>query len=304
MRLKNPEVRIETTSKCNANCTICPREQIKRRKVVMPNDHFRELVDQANSMGAQLISVFGYGEPLTDSGLAKKVKYCTFRGLDTFITTNASLLDVDKIFNLLEAGLTHIRFSVHGIWSKDYEKVHRGLDFTHTLRNIFNFIVVNNDRYKHKCKVSMSVIPMHDEALEHIIWFWEPHVDWLEVWKPHGWAGAKKFRNITEKRKKTCGRPAKGPVQINADGKMMVCCFDSSAKMTVGDTYKESIENILKGEKFDIIRKIHNDWGINESALPCRNCDQLNIGDDPLLYSNRDKKLLEGRTSSSKFVLI
>jgi sulfatase maturation enzyme AslB (radical SAM superfamily) len=300
MQLTNKEVRIENSSICNAACTICPREKMTRKKCTMPNGHFDYLVDQAKELGADTISIFGYGEPLLDQGVVNKVAYCNRKGLKTFITTNGSLLNTNMATWLLEAGLDKIRLSVHGMFD-DYERVHIGLKFYPVMRNIQNFIAKNNTRFGHQCTTALSVIPMGGESVEYIREVWEDAFDELEIWKPHNWTDGRHYRYATKERKKTCGRPSKGPIQINADGKMMVCCFDYDAKMTVGDTYKNSIEEIVKGHDFWRIRKYH-EYGLL-SKLPCSTCDQLFVGDNPLLYSNVDETCSTGKTSSTKFSL-
>lgn len=268
-----------------------------RPKAVMPNSHFEYLVDQGKELGAKTISVFGYGEPLIDRNIVSKVQYCTDRGLDTFITTNGSLLKIDLAKSLLAAGIKHIRFSVHGLHDS-YDKVHKNLSFKVVLRNISNFRAIQLLRYPF-CRVSISVIPMHGEDLETLKEVWEGFE--LEVWRPHNWAGGRDYRKMAAKRKKTCGRPFSGPIQINADGMMMVCCFDPDGEMTVGNTYKHTIEEILKGNVFNEIRKQHESGKLR--GLPCERCDQLNVGDSPLIYSTVDPTCEIGKTSSTKFKL-
>ena len=297
MRLKNKEVRIENTSICNANCTICPRDKFTRAKTTMPVEHFRELAIQAKYLGADTVSIFGYGEPLCDPTIVEKVKVVTELGLESFITTNASLLNTDLSSRLLDAGLRHIRFSVHGLWD-NYERVHRGLKFADVLRNTSNFIKQNRGQ----AKISVSVIPMRNEKIETFRDFWEYRVDWLEIWKPHNWTTGRAYRKKTKERKLTCGRPACGPIQIQADGKVIVCCFVYNGELEVGDTYKESIEDILGGDEFNSIREKHRNGDL--SGLICATCDQLNVGDtNPLLYSNRDPECNINVTSSTKFKL-
>ena len=147
---------------------------------------------------------------------------------------------------------------------------------------------MNDDKYNHKCKVSMSVIPRHNETVDYIRGFWEPVVDWLEIWKPHNWTDGRDYRKVSQK-KKTCGRPFSGPIQIQSDGKMIVCCFDYNGVLTVGDTHKESIADILKGKKFNEIRRKHESGDL--TGLICLTCDQLNEGNDQLLYSSIDKNI-------------
>ena len=298
MKLINTEVRIENTNFCNAHCMYCPRERLTRRQCTMPLDHFKKVVDEAKSLGAELISIFGFGEPFMDKGLKDKIQYCTDLGLDTFITTNASLLFADQAYDIINAGLKHIRFSMHGFY-KEYNRIHRGLDFDTVIRNVFNFLAVRKS-LKSNIKVSVSVIPQKPD-IDKIRLFWEPYCTWLEIWRPHNWTDGEAFRQVKRK-KKSCGRPFNGPVQINADGRVMVCCFDFDAKLTVGDTYGESIESILKGDKFNAIRRKHESGDL--SGLICESCDQLNEEEvSPLLYSNRDPDMEIGKTSSSKFKL-
>lgn len=299
-KLVNPEVRIETTNHCNATCIMCPREKMTREKKTMPFHHFCYLVNQAKELGAEHISVFGYGEPMLDEGIAEKIRYCTDQGLYTFFTTNASLLDIEMASALLDAGLCHIRFSIHGLQTKTYEAVHRGLKMDETIRNINNFIAMNNIK-KVKTLTDVIFMPMHNEDIEDIKARWLPHVHYLEIWEPHNWTDGRYYRDVKQQ-KKTCGRPFRGPIQINADGAMMVCCFDYDAKLTIGDTYKDSIEEILLGTALQIIQAAHRDGYLGN--LICAQCDQLNeYKNSPLLYSNRDKSRAIGKTTAIKFNL-
>lgn len=299
LKLNNSEVRIETTTFCNANCTICARDKMTRPKCTMSYEHFTDLVRQADKLGADLISPFGFGEPLMDKGIADKIKFCTSLGIETFLTTNAGLLDTQVAGDLLRAGLTRLRVSAHGL-AEHYEDVHRGLSWKNMIRNVFNFIQMNKIRHDGECNVDVSIIPMHGETIQEIQNFWSGRVDNFEIWKPHNWTDLKGYREL-KPTKKTCGRPFNGPVQINADGKMMVCCFDSDATLTVGDTNTHTIEQILKGMPFNIIRDKHRTGNLR--GLICEHCDQLNQDDNPLLFSTIDSECTTGKTSSTKFKL-
>jgi MoaA/NifB/PqqE/SkfB family radical SAM enzyme len=267
----------------------------------MDMHHFKFLVDQAKALGAKTISVFGYGEPYFEPLFEEKIAYCTSLELDTFTTSNASLITEERAIKTLDAGLSHIRFSVHGL-RDTYEMVHKPLKWDVVMSNIDRFIRLNNER-DWQCQVSISVIPMHGESIDLLRTFWEPHVDYLEVWKPHNWIDGRKYRKIKDKnRKVTCGRPHNGPIQILASGKMVVCCWDYNGQMVVGDTYINTIEEILKCEKFDHIRHCHKIGKVD--GLLCANCDQLQDEDEsPLLYSSRDTTREVGKTSSTKFKL-
>jgi len=293
--LVNKEVRIETTNFCNGKCIICPRDRMTRQKTTMDYNHFCTLVLEAYELGAELISPFGYGEPLMDDRIEDKIAFCSRLGLETFITTNASLLTLDRTRKLLDSGLSHIRFSAHGIFN-NYEKVH-GLKWDTFERNIFNFIKVRRNL---SCKADVTVIPMHGETVDEILHFWKGKIDDIEIWRPHGWGGKLQYRKSKEKIP-TCGRPMRGPVQIQADGTVIPCCFLTDSEIVLGDTYKNSILEILGGDEYRELRRKHKEGELE--GLPCLYCDQRLIPEEsPLLYSSISDGI--NKTSSMKFNLL
>jgi hypothetical protein len=298
-RLINPEARIETTNECNTHCITCPREKMTRPKCTMTFGRFCDLVDEVVDLGCTFISPFGYGEPLMDPGIEGKIRYASKRVPQVFLTTNAGLLTKTRATELIESGLTSIRFSVHAICAPHYMKVHH-LDYGLVTENIDTFLKLNDDQGS-PVTTSVSVIPMNDELLDAIRARWEPKVDYLEVWRPHNWCDGRGYRR-PQRFKKSCGRPLGGPLQILADGRMTVCCFDYDGKMAVGDTNEETVIKILGGYKMERIRQQHRAGKLN--GLPCFDCDQLNEYDEtdsPLIYSNREQGI--GKTSSTKTVL-
>ena len=296
-RLINGEARIETSNKCNAHCTICPREKMTREKKVMCYGVFCNLVDQVRDLGAETISLFGYGEPLTDPGLEDKIEYCTSFRLNTWITTNGGLLTQERAQNLVYAGLKNIRFSFHGLYPIDYEEVHDGIGWLTAWGNFYNFIMCNK-QHGSPCKVHISSIPMHGETVDAICATWERYCDYLEIWKPHNWAGGKGYRE-SKRVKNTCGRPFSGPVQIQADGTMIPCCFITNSEIVLGDTTDASVEEVLKNDAYNRLREAHMTGDLN--GYVCRSCDQLNQEEEnPLLYSTRDPRREIGKTSTCK----
>jgi len=248
-------------------------------------------------LGGKAVSLFGFGEPLLDKGLIEKVQHCGDLGLTTYITTNGQALTINKSKRLLAAGLKNIRFSIHAISPKDYMDVHKGLDWLTVWRNLANFLY-QNKKDGHPCKVHLSVIPMHEERVIDIRRTWEKYVDFLEVWRPHNWGGAKSFRAVFN-HKTTCGRPFNGPLQIQADGNVIPCCFLTNGEVILGNTYEKTIKDILLDEPYHRLQEAHRTG--NLKGYPCENCDQRNEDQgNILLYSSRDPEKKTGVTSSCK----
>jgi len=297
------EARIETINSCNAHCSICPRENMTRPVVSMNYAFVSVLLAHMEKLGITKVGMFGYGEPLMDWRLPGKIKAAVKRGMYTTITTNGSLLDYNKSILILKSGVDHVRFSVHGLNRNDYEDVHRGLKWNDTIPKILHFIWMNHNFYAHKIKIEVSVIPMHGERVEDIIKFWEPFVDVLEIWRPHNWGGAKDFRKVVRK-KQTCGRPEKGPLQIQSNGYVIPCCFLTNGEVILGNTHEKKLIEILNDEPYEKLREAHRTG--NLEGYPCEHCDQLNEyteEDYPLLYSSIDQSKRIGVTSITKFNL-
>ena len=301
MKLINPEVRIEVCNLCQANCVMCSHNIMTRRSGTMGTEFFKSLVKQAKEMGAELISPFGFGESLLDLDLEAKIQYCTDLGLDTFITTNGSLCDTERAIKLFNAGLTHIRFSIHAINKENYEKIHRNLRWEKVTRNLHSTFAIKEEFFPDR-KVSLTAIPMSGEKVSRIRDYWEGLVDDIEIWVPHGWGGKKHYRKLNRKRK-TCDRPFTGPAQIEWDGTVIACCFLTDNEIILGNAHNKSIEEILKDKPYEELREKHRSGDL--SGLPCEFCDQLNIEDEsPLLYSSIDKERNINTTSSMKFNLL
>jgi radical SAM protein with 4Fe4S-binding SPASM domain len=293
------EVRIENTNKCNSRCTVCPRDKMTRPLATMQQGHFCYLIEQAYRLKAHSVGIFGFGEPLLDSGIVEKVNYASRRGLETHITTNASLLDFDLSEQLLDAGLTHIRFSIHAINPKLYGNVHRGLNWFDVTKNMCNFVDLNKKLGK-PCTTHITCIPQHGESVEDIREMWEPLVDYLEIWKPHNWGGKKEYRKGEPIR--SCYRPFSGPLQIQADGNVIPCCFLTDGEVILGNTYNHTIKEILQGDAYQKLQRNHKTKELE--CLPCENCDQRFESEaSPLLYSNRDPARELNKLSTSKLAI-
>lgn len=293
-----PEIRIENTNVCNASCEMCPRDEMTRPTSIMPMGLFMSLVDQARELGATDVSIFGFGEPLLDPTLPQKVEYCDQRGLTTHITTNGSMLRLSLTHDLLLAGLKNMRFSIHAVHPVKYMQVHKGLDWLKVHANVGNFLSLNKQKYNHSCTTHLTVIPLHGETVEDIREIWEKHFDFVEVWRPHNWGGAKEYRD-PENFKKTCGRPFSGPVQVQADGRVIPCCFLTNAEIILGDTNVDALEGILTNGPYEMLRELHTSEMFK--GLPCETCDQRSDdGAEVLLYSNRDSGKKLNRLSTSK----
>lgn len=79
--LLHAEVRYEVTDHCNATCIMCPREEHEsgREHGVMDQVMYEKSIDEVASLGAKKIVLTGFGEPMLDRRLERKIAYAKVR---------------------------------------------------------------------------------------------------------------------------------------------------------------------------------------------------------------------------------
>lgn len=269
---KCQELRFETTLTCYMHCEFCPRDQLTRKAPNMSLDKFKFYLDKILDESDQytICSFSGFGEPTMDFNINEKIRYAVERGLEVNVLMNAELLTAGKLEVFHCLGVNTVRASYNN--DSIQEKM---LDIASVAGSL---------------KLVLTRI-QQDEDLTEWIKFWEPKVHMVEVWKPHNWCDGKSYRKLDDDKAGTCGRPFTGPLQIQVDGTVNMCCFDFDGKLTLGDLNTQSLEEIFDSELATKIRKHHLDASFENSGLICERCDQRNKNkDDILVYSSKYTK--------------
>ncbi|MBN2136042.1 MAG: SPASM domain-containing protein [Acidobacteria bacterium] len=305
MKLTNPEVRIETTNHCPANCIMCPHDTMTRSLGVMDMDIFKKVVDDAVTYNIDSIFLGGFGEPLVDVLLEKRIEYIKSKNPDIWVNfiSNGLLWTEKRARGLIEAGLDEVRFSVYGTTKEVYEKVHQNMDYDKVMANIHRVLDLKKS-YNSNMQVLVFWLMLEENQHQYEDWkeYWIPRADAVEAWKPHNWSDAFRYREVPDK-KTTCGRPKTGPLQVQWDGTVIPCCWDYDGKMILGDLREQTIEEVMKGEKYEDLRDAHAKGEFDRYPF-CNQCDQLYKRSDVLIFSNRGEGTIEekvGRSNSNLF---
>jgi len=287
--LLHPEVRYEVTDHCNATCIMCPREEHEngRPHGIMSTELYKKSIDEVVKLGAKKIVLTGFGEPMLDKGLEEKISYAKTKNLSTYIISNGSVLNSKRALSILEAGLDEIRISFYGMGSDTYNKVMQGLDYEKTKKGLLSFIE-KRDKNNFKCKIQLSylTLPENEKDQDNFQKFWEPLVDYIEIWKPHNFGDGRSYRHRDDNLKSTCGRPSTGPLQIQWNGEVIPCCYDYNNKIVLGNAFQDPVLEILNGDKYKLLRYAHTSKKFNLFPY-CDQCDQLLPHADALIYTNR-----------------
>lgn len=286
MKIQNREIRCEVTNMCNARCIMCPREKMTRPQGIMDMGLYMRVIDEARRMGATVATLENFGEPFLDPFFFERAAYAKGKGMSVFTVTNGSLFNkrlADKAVYLLDK----IRFSIYGATKEVYESIHTGLDFDSVVSNV-GYLAGEKKRLKAgspKIEVYFVFMEENKHQVEDFKKMWLGVADDIAIWKPHNWGDGRRYREPAQRlRKTTCGRPERGPIQVQWDGFVVPCCFDYNSTIVLGDLNKQSLYEALTGEAYNRLRKTF-EKGDFSSYPYCDSCDQLVKREDVLVYT-------------------
>lgn len=283
------EARIETSTLCNHRCIFCTHPQLQRKKEVMSFDLFKHIVSEVQKQPSiTQITLSGFGEAFSDKDILKKVEYVSNLGYDINILTNGTLLSENKIDSLFEFNIKNFRISIHSSSAKEFARITGTNEKNYNkLLNICKYISTKNNNVNFTVT---AVVDGNENEVGEIINTFQPYTDNLDIWKPHNWSVALSYRSGIAA-KLSCGRPLRGPLQVQVDGTVNMCCFDYDGHLTIGDLKTQSIDEIFQSDGYRKILHHHTVGDYANSGLICENCDQR-IEYDGLIYSTK-----KGRTN-------
>lgn len=139
---------IELTNYCNHRCIFCHYRTMKRLKKECQKEFTFDILRQAFDNGCREIGFYMIGEPLLKKDLADYVAYAKKIGFEyIYLTSNGALATIERMKELIDAGLDSIKFSVNAATPEHYIKVHGADDYLTVKENIkrlHEYILENN----------------------------------------------------------------------------------------------------------------------------------------------------------------
>lgn len=268
---------IEPTNACNLKCPMCPRTVLisDGRKFdigKMPLETYKQIIDEAATIGVYSIKLNWLGEPLVHPDLIEMVRYAKEKGIiDVMFNTNAVLLTQSISKSFIEAGLDKLFFSFDSPVKKKYEEIRIGADFDKTLENIKN---VNQMRESLKrvsplTRVSMVLMDDNRDEYEEFVELFRDIVDivaYVDCRKPVAEETDQHLNSI----KFACSQLWQR-MFISWNGDCIICCVDSEKRHVVGNIHNATIRSIWLNETYSQLRKLHQSGRWHEMDI-CRGC--------------------------------
>jgi radical SAM protein with 4Fe4S-binding SPASM domain len=270
---------IETVNACNARCPMCTIDDWDRRDGLMDADLFEKIANEIGMHREDVtrVSLYRDGEPLIDKRLATKVGALKGRGVKRVaISTNASLLTIDKAEGLLINGIDEVLLSVDSLVPDVYEKIRKGLDFSEVMENCLKFIELRN-AMKSDCQVWVRMIRQESNRNE---WpefqrFWTSRLrasDRVDYRNLHNWGSQLvNFRPVVQADTEKPCIALWSLMVIFANGDVPMCNVDYNNRYPLGNVKESSIVSLWRSKEQDRRRGLHLD-GNRAAITPCMSC--------------------------------
>ena len=285
------EIRIENTNMFPLNCIMCPRDKMTRPKGRMAFDAFviicNRISDYISSPSVRIFDIHGFGEPLTDKEILKKIRFIKASYPDILIRMVTTLYVASKkiIDDLLVSGLDIIIISHYGASESDYRLIHGGTDYARVQQNI-EYLVKRNHELGKPIKIMFEnmdfsgVIPKETELIRK-----QSVKNWLATLMrygletryaavPHNWGSAYSFRESSSSICSVVSGFRSRVLQVTWNGDVIPCCFDYNSDVVLGNLLVEDIESIFSSKKYQcfISRHIENDISMYSPCKSCHKC--------------------------------
>ena len=271
-------VKIEISPRCNFRCSFCTFMERPSATVDMDFGLFRKIADDLKEIGVEEVGVFYIGESFMNPALLVDcISYLKKIGIPyVFLTSNASLATPRKVETCMKAGLDSLKWSINAENESQFKNImgvseklfHKSIDNVksawaiRTAKNYNTKLYASSIKYDGEQQVKMEKL-----LEEHIL----PYVD------EHYWLPLYSLSTSSSEREMNLGfKPSAGnqgrlgslrdPVpcwslftegHIISNGKMSICCVDTTGEVDVGDLNKQSFMEAWNCDTFKKLRSAH-----------------------------------------------
>jgi radical SAM protein with 4Fe4S-binding SPASM domain len=265
------QVRLDTTTRCNASCTSCHRFY-SQREGEMPPELIGKVLRDIARWPAPLTEIIpvNYGEFFLREDWAWILSMVEKNLPDTQIVlpTNGSLITPDTVSKLCKVTtLKIINFSVNAFYEDTY-RAFMGLKEETPTKIVDAIKQIKVERPDIIIWVSMVFDPEYQTDRE--------RDDFVNFWRQYAYpqilpaASAGRRRKKPEQAVKLPCRSIFSDMVVGYDGRLSLCCFDADFHIDLGE-YSGNLKADWKNAKIEELRRLHNEHKRDEVDL-CKQC--------------------------------
>ena len=250
---------------------------------------FKKIIDEGAEYNCPSVEPQGNNEPFLIKNLHEYIYYAHKKGfIDIMLNNNGSAFTKRRAEQILDSGITRLRFSLDAATPETYSKVRVGsIPLQKVIKNIEYFLELKKKKNYKLPIVGVSFCKMsHNEnELDQFINFWKDKVDIVAIQRfvppissSEGSAPEKYKKyyssdqlNETPIDEFKCVQPFQR-VMIKND-KIGPCCVSFNKDLILGSIHKTKIYNAWHSEKMNNIRKMHKEgkFYLNKTCSDCVN---------------------------------
>lgn len=265
MKKRFKKIYVEITNGCNLNCDFCIKNERTTKYISI--DEFKTVLDKIKDY-TDYLYFHVLGEPILHPNINELIDIAS-SNFKINITTNGYL--IDRIKN--NKNIRQINISLHSFSDKYSTNLKDYLD------NIFNTvdILVKNNTY-----ISLRLWvknKYNNDIVDYINNRYNSNIDYnLENNKVSKNIFIDKFHTFIWPDKKNNYYSEIGTcyglidhIGILVDGTVIPCCLDSRGEINLGNIYKDSLEDILNGDRVNnMIKGFKSDKKCEELCKHCK----------------------------------
>jgi radical SAM protein with 4Fe4S-binding SPASM domain len=267
------EITIESTSRCNLSCPMCPRHVFNFDNESMSLELYRRIVAECKDH-VEFVWPYGIGEPMMHASIFEMIEITRDAGIRTGLSTNATLLDASRCDRLLDSGLDYLILAFDGASKETYEKYRTGALFENTRANILRLLEKKRERAS-KLHVVLQMVLLRENVkeIESYRQLWSlPGVDEIRFKRDEIRLEESRIpgAHLEGERRNPCYLLWRGPLYVRYDGMTYPCCYMYDSP-PVGDLKSQSLMDVWNSPAMVKLREAHLSGDLREHPT-CQGC--------------------------------
>ena len=281
---------LDMNQECNYKCPHCIIGHKNEVKEYYEGEYlnfkdFKNIVDQGSDYNCPSLSPQGNNEPFLIKDLHKYIYYAHKKNfIDIMLNNNGSALTPKRSQQILDSGLTRIRFSLDAFTPETYAKVRVGsIHLDRVIKKIENFLELREKgNYKLPIVgVSFCKVKQNENEIDDFINFWQSKVDLISIQKfMPPTKNKKKYQKYysTDQYKEEpvnkfhCVQPFQRIVFRNEY--IYPCCVSFNKDLKLGSIRNTKIYDAWHSPKMNEIRELHKKGEFYKDKT-CKDCVNL-----------------------------
>jgi len=270
------QLNLELNSSCNMKCPFCVHGYEKSPYTKMNRHTFVDIIEEAVKIGVKSIKFSNINEPLLNSELESFIEFAIKKGIiNTYLATNAILLNEKRAKSLIDAGLTKIFISIDATTEETYNKQRLSGKYNTVIDNILNLIKIKKELNIKEPYIRVSFLEnkINKHEKEDFIKFWKKKADMIGIQKMYDVPNIKTNLTINNKINDfKCSMPFK-LLTIVSNGDIYPCCTMYARYLKLGNINTMTLKEAWDSPLINIIRKLHKEsyYHLIEACQKCAN---------------------------------